>query len=129
MRLRYTLGPLKSTKEIAPDFSGELPLEGDGMLNIVGQDPKSGWAFIACSYDAAALPDRQMCAEAITREGRTLISGGIVYGGQADSGGVQPVGVRAAQFLFTVSLSDVAKFIVGTRPIRTVEWTNVVLPK
>jgi hypothetical protein len=26
-------------------------------------------------------------------------------------------------------LADVAKFIVGTRPIRTMEWTNVVLPK
>jgi hypothetical protein len=33
-----------------------------------------------------------------------------------------------AEFDFGVPLSDVAKFIIGTRPIRTMEWKNVVLP-
>jgi serine/threonine protein kinase len=130
VRLRYTLGPLENTQEVAPDFRGVLPLEGDGMVNIVGQDAETGWAFIAFSYDAAALPGRQMSAVAITRDGRTLVWRGIVAGGQSDGTGVvRAAGVRGAQFIFPVPLADVAKFIIGTRPIRTNEWKNVVLPK
>jgi hypothetical protein len=129
VQMRYTLGPLENTKEVLSNFRGVMPLEGDGMVNIVGQDPKYGWAFIGFSYDAAALPGRQMSAEAVTRDGRTLVSRGIVAGGQSDGTGVErAAGVRAAQFIFPVPLADVTKFIIGTRPIRTMEWTNVVLP-
>jgi len=39
------------------------------------------------------------------------------------------MGVGTEKFDFDVPLADVAKFIIGTRPIRTMEWTNVVLPK
>ena len=130
VRLRYTLGPLENTKEVPSDFRGVMPLEGDGMVNIVGQDPKYGGAFIGFSYDAAALPDRQMSAVAVTRDGRTLVWRGIIAGGQSDGKGVvRAAGVRAAQFIFPVPLSDVAKFVIGTRPIRTMEWKNVVLPQ
>jgi len=37
-------------------------------------------------------------------------------------------GLRVERYEFDVPLSDVAKFIIGTRPIRTNEWKNVVLP-
>ena len=99
------------------------------MLNIVGEDPKYGWAFIGFSYDAAALPDRQMSAVAVTRDGRTLVWRGIVAGGQSDGTGVvRATGVRVVQFIFPVPLADVAKFIIGTRSIRVHEWKDVVLP-
>jgi hypothetical protein len=34
-----------------------------------------------------------------------------------------------AKFEFEIPLSEVEKFIIGTRSIRTNEWKNVVLPR
>jgi hypothetical protein len=51
--------------------------------------------------------------------------------GSSEPGGGRPgyyASVGAEQFEFQIPLSGVAKFIIGTRPIRTVEWKDVVLP-
>jgi len=50
--------------------------------------------------------------------------------GKAAVSGANPPGRVTVRMRYTLGpLADVAKFIVGTRPIRTMEWTNVVLPK
>jgi len=50
--------------------------------------------------------------------------------GKAAVSGSKPPGRVTVRMRYTLGpLADVAKFIVGTRPIRTMEWTNVVLPK
>jgi hypothetical protein len=52
-----------------------------------------------------------------------------VDAGAGDAGGLTGgAGVRVENFDFEIPLADVAKFIIGTRPIRTSEWKNVVLP-
>ena len=58
----------------------------------------------------------------VSKDGREIPHDG--YGSSGPVGGV-----RAENFEFYIPIADVAKFIIGTRPIRTNEWKNVVLPK
>ncbi len=121
VRLRYAVGPLEQPQEFPPDYGGELALLGGGYLNGIGQDAH-GWTFIAVTVNPAMLESRRYIMEALTKDGRRLTSAGIVTG-EADRNGI-----KQGRFHFDVPLSNVAKFIIGTRPIRQVEWKNVVLP-
>ena len=60
---------------------------------------------------------------AITKDGRELVASGGSSSGIGDNSGV-----RVESFEFEIPLNQVAKFRIGTRPIRMVEWTNVMLP-
>ncbi len=121
VRLRYTTGPMERVKEVPPDFSGGMSLEGDGALNGVGQTA-DGKAFVAWSVDATRMRGRKMSATVVTKDGREL-SGGANTMGRGDG-----AGLLAERHEFDVPLSDVALFRIGSRPIRTNEWSNVVLP-
>jgi hypothetical protein len=68
------------------------------------------------------MQSRQFDVIAIAKDGRELPHQGWGKFGPADEG------VRSETFKFEIPLADVAKFIIGTRPIRTNEWNNVVLP-
>lgn len=120
--LRYTIGPLERTQEISPYFSGMMSLEGGSQLNAVGQNVK-GRAFVAIAVDAKKMQGRQFDVVALTKDGRELPRAGWGRSGPVDGG------VRVENFDFPVSLADVAKFIIGTRPILVHEWKNVVLPE
>ena len=120
--LRYTIDALERTQEISPYFSGMMSLEGRSQLNAVGQNVL-GRAFVAIAVDAKKLQGRQFDVVAITKDGRELPHTGWGRAGPVDDG------VRVENFDFTIPLTDVAKFIIGTRPVRTMEWKNVVLPK
>ena len=121
VQLRFTTGPLERVKEIAPDFSGMMSLEGDGQLNGLGQTVE-GKAFVAFSVMSAQMQSRKMSAAAVTRAGREL-SGSENLSERSDE-----KGLRVQRYEFDVPLAEVAKFIVGSRPVRTNEWPNVVLP-
>ena len=121
VQLRFTTGPLERVKENAPDFSGMMSLEGDGQLNGLGQTVE-GKAFVAFSVMSSQMQSRTMSAQILTRDGREL-SGSRQTSERSDG-----KGLRVERYEFDVPLSDVAKFIIGTRPIRTNEWKNVVLP-
>ena len=117
MRLRYTVGLLERTQDL-PVRPNRIALEGGSQLNDAGQDAH-GKAFVA--VDAGKLKSRRFGVLAVTRAGR-VIAASVNESGNADGT------VHLMDFRFDVALSDVAKFIVGTRPIRTMEWKDVVLP-
>jgi len=113
LRLRYTIGPLENTRELVErEFRFPMViLEGGGHINAVGQNA-DGKAFVSLAVNGDKLKSRRFGVVAVTKDGRELIS----------------TGGTVENFVFEAPLADVAKFIIGTRPIRTVDWTNVVLP-
>ena len=123
VRLRYTMGPLERTQELAvtPNTSTSMSLEGGSQLNGMGQDV-DGRAFVAIAVAAKKMSSRQFDAVAIAKDGRELPPAG------SERGGTIGGDVRIERFEFEVPLTDVTKFIIGTRPIRTNEWKDVVLP-
>ena len=123
IRLAYALGPLEHEQEVPviPKQSLGMTLEGKGQLNGTGQNI-DGKAFVTLAYEPKALPDRRFGVKCVTKDGREMLTGGS-WGGASDGSGV-----RVEEFIFDVPISEVAKFVIGTRPVRTVEWTNVVLP-
>ena len=124
VRLRYTVGSLERTQEVkvAPKTSASMSLEGGGQLNGIGQNV-DGKAFVAIATDGGKLQARRFGALAITKDGRELISSGGGVSGNAGGAGVQ-----VADFTFDTPLADVSKFLIGTRPVCTIEWKDVVLP-
>jgi hypothetical protein len=66
------------------------------------------------------LKARKFGAVGVTKDGRHLIpnGGSSIYGT-----------ISVETFPFPVSLDEVAVFLVGTRPIRTQEWKDVLLVK
>ena len=123
VRLAYTLGPLERTQEVGmlPAHSISMTLEGNGQLNGIGQN-LDGKAFVSLAFDGAKLKKRRFGVIAETKDGREILTAG------SWSGNANGTGVFVQEFDFDTSLSNVARFIIGTRPIRTVEWTNVALP-
>jgi len=122
VRLRYTLGPLERTQEVKSDYNGMMSLEGGSQLNGIGQN-KAGRAFVAVAVDAKNMRSRVFDVVAVTKDGREIPRTGW------ERGGTIGAGVSVENFDFEIPLADVAKFIIGTRPIRTNEWKNVGLPK
>ena len=123
IQLRYTIGPLEETQEIEPDFNGAMSLAGDSaLLNGLGQTAQ-GRAFVAIAINASQLKSRVIDAVAMAKSGREILPHLSDHIGSGGSG------ANVAKFEFEIPLSDVEKFIIGTRPIRTNEWRNVVLPK
>ncbi|HSI15077.1 MAG TPA: protein kinase [Chthoniobacter sp.] len=118
IRLRYTSGPIENTQEVAPDFKGGIALEGGGQLAGIGQSA-NGQAFITLASNATGERSLQFGAEVVTKSGQRLSPDG-----RTEHGG----GLSVENFQFAVPLSEVAHFIVGTRPILTQEWKDVVLP-
>lgn len=124
LRLSYVIGPLENTQElpVAPKNSVSMSLEGGSVLNGMGQNV-DGRAFVSIAANAGEMKSRRFGVVAVTKDGRELTTGGNW------SGGPNRTGVRAEEFVFGVPLADVAKFIIGTRPVRTMEWNHAVLPK
>ena len=123
VRLRYTVGPLENTHdvEVTPKHTS-MSLEGNSQFSGIGQNV-DGEAFMTVAASPELIKTRRFGAAAITKDGRDLVASGGSISGIGDS-----AGVRVESFEFEVPLSQVAKFRIGTRPIRTVEWMNVVLP-
>ena len=121
VQLRYIVGPLEHQQQIAPDNSAEEALEGGSQLNGVGQD-RAGKAFAAIAVDAKRTSERRFGVIAVTKDGRELEAIQSATGGYSDG-----TGMSIARFVFDAPLSDIAHLRVGTRPIRTMEWKDVVL--
>jgi len=123
IRFEYTITTLENPKDVPVANHGFTPmaLDGDSVLNGIGQNV-NGNAFVAIAVNSEKMKFRQFGVVAVTKDGRTLT-------GFGDIGPATFSNMRVANFPFSVPLSDVAKFIIGTRPIRTMEWKDVVLPK
>jgi len=120
VRLSYVVGPLEKTQEVRPDFNGTMSLEGNSILNGMGENTQ-GRAFLSIAVNGRAIESRLFGVVAVTKDGRELQA---IGGGRPGYGGL----MNAHKFEFPVPLSKVARFIIGTRPIRTNEWKNVMLP-
>ena len=122
VRLTYTIGPLERVQELAitPNRAVSMFLGGGGSVNNYGQN-MDGTAFLTITADVLGNRGRRFDAVAVTKEGREIPS--KVRGSSAWLG---THGTR--RFEFTLPLADVARFLIGMRPLRTNEWRNVVLP-
>jgi hypothetical protein len=123
VRLRYTAGPLERIQELAvkPKTQTSMSLEGGSQLNGVGQNV-DGRAFVAIGVDAKGMRSRQFDVVAVAKDGREIPRTGW------ESSGTVGAGVRVENFDFELPLAEVAKFRIGTRPIRTNDWKDVALP-
>jgi len=122
VRLRYTAGPLEQTNlVVVPQQKVQATLEGESMLNGVGQTLE-GKAFVSIAVNSGKMKVRKFGVVAVTKAGQEMT------GSASESGFADGTGASVAQFTFDMPLADVARFIIGTRPIRTNEWKNVVLP-
>ena len=68
------------------------------------------------------MKSRRFGVRAVTHDGRELNAG------CSESGFAEGSGVRVMECDFPVPLAQVDKFIIGSRPIHTIEWKNVLLP-
>jgi hypothetical protein len=98
-----------------------MSLEGNSQLNGIGEDAQ-GWSFVRIAVDTNAIQLRQFDVAAIAKDGREILREG------AGSRGAFGTGLREHILSLAIPLADVAKFRIGTRPIRTMEWKDVVLP-
>jgi predicted Ser/Thr protein kinase len=121
VRLRYAIGPLQNAQEAARDFTGGMSLTRNAQLNGIGQNAR-GEAFVAIAVDTKADAAEQFGALAVMPDGRELQPSGSFLGGNSDGRGV-----NVQRFEFPVPLSEIVKFRIGTRPIRSIEWKNVAL--
>ncbi len=123
LRLRYAVGPLERTNtlRVAESTSLNMTLEGDCGINGVGQNAE-GQAFIALSYLPARLGARQYQAVAITKKGEELRAR------DTSLSALNGDGMCLAKFTFNLPLQKLEAFTLGTRPIRTQVWSNVVMP-
>ena len=98
-----------------------MSLEGNSQLNGIGLNAQ-GKTFVAIAVDAEKMKSRLFGILAVTKAGAEVQPGGWETGGNVGSG------VRVDEFEFNEPLGDLAKFIIGTRPIRSNECKDVVLP-
>jgi hypothetical protein len=124
VQLHYSIaGPLENLHDIQVQPSSS-PLviisQTNWVVLSIGQDVY-GKAFITVGVDGSSMRDRRVGVMAVLKDGRELAASG---------GGTSYTADKINPQTFTVNepVADVAKFIIGTRPIRTVEWKDVVLP-
>jgi hypothetical protein len=98
-----------------------MSLEGGSMLSGLGQNMQ-GRLFLSIAVDVENTRGRRFDVVAVTKEGREIPSKGRGRRGLVGSA------LGVVGFEFTLPLADVAKFRIGTRPLRTNEWHDVVLP-
>jgi len=113
VRLRYVAGPLERQQEVAADYNGGMSLEG-GQLAGIGQDA-DGRTFVAMALNTQEDVPRYVGIVAVTRHGRELSATGRMTSGTAE------------RVYFNTPLSEIVRFRIGTRSVRTMEWPNVVL--
>jgi serine/threonine protein kinase len=127
VKLRYTIGPWEQAQTVRADAkvqAGVVMIEKGVEVQSIGQDALGG-SFLALAYCMSAMGDRQFGIVAVGRDGRDLETAGSSRGGQYDVQRQETV----ERFYFQAPLADIASFRVGTRPVRTMEWANVVIQK
>jgi hypothetical protein len=122
VRLRYATGPLENINlTLSPEEHMSATLEGESLLNGAGQRA-DGKAFVSIAVNSAKMQSRKFDVVAETKDGR------VGYAAKGESGFAGRSGVSVAQFTFDTPLTNVAKFIIGTRAVHTNEWRDVELP-
>jgi hypothetical protein len=116
-KLRYAIGPLEQTNILsAPYFNDPAwgAIQYGCWLEKVGQDVR-GQAFVSITVNTNTMASRVFGVVAVGKDGQEQRPAFIKYDSHQE-------------FTFNRPLSEVSRFIIGSRPIRTVEWNNVILP-
>ena len=122
VRLNYTIGPLERPFDISPKNDGVLSLENGGYsIAGLGQNAE-GNAFISIAVDLSKMQSCVVGAVVVTKDGREL------HYRAWKPPEIGSASMTTEKFEFNIPLSEVAQFRVGTRPIRMMEWKEVVLP-
>jgi hypothetical protein len=98
-----------------------MSLDNNSQLSSIGQSA-SGRSFVAIAVDVKQSDKDAFLVLGLNRQGAP-VSGRLSRSGNAGSG------VRAERFEFDMALAEIDHFEIGTRPIRTMQWSNVVLPE
>jgi hypothetical protein len=124
LRLTYTSGSGEAPQEIVPKPNVNLlqRLEDESLLSAVGENA-DGDAFVSITTDPRQGKRHLTEVVAIAKDGREIGSNGSASLGDRKSE------TRTQLFDFRIHLADVAKFRIAFRPIHTVEWKDVLLPK
>jgi HEAT repeat protein len=85
-----------------------------------GQDAKER-AFVSIAVDGEKIWSRRFDVIAVTTDGGEVTSSSRPFGGTAKAAG------GVVKFEFDLPLAKVAKFRIGSRAIRTRQWTDVVM--
>ena len=122
VRLDYVSGPLERVKEVAisPGLPTPISVDDGAAVKGYGQDEKER-AFITIAVDEEKFWSRRFDVIAVTTDGREVASIGRPFGVTAKPSG------GAVKFEFDLPLAKVAKFRIGSRAIRTRQWTDVVM--
>ncbi len=119
VRLNYTLGPLERVQEhiVEPGAMGSFFTDGNTVIASVGETA-GGQAFVALAVDEATQSKHRFGVEAVKKDGAIIHHGSW-------SGGSGPGRPNIITYQFGVPINKVAKFRIGTRPLRSVVWKNV----
>jgi len=120
IRLNYTVGPLERVREYVVRKNDYGFSDGGTILSAVGQTV-DGKAFLSLDVDKRTEGIHRFGAEAVTKHGRI-----VQPSGKGSRGGT----ILTNTFEFNEPISNIPKFRIGTRPLKTVVWKNVaVSPK
>lgn len=119
IRLNYSAGPWQFWDNFPPDWQGFRALSTGVQLTAPGQG-NDGRALVQITRDTSFdTGNEQWDFVAHTVDGRRLTRHGISQFGSGT--------VRIEQFRFDTPLSQVVRFEIRSRPIRTAVWNNVSL--
>jgi len=120
VRLRYVVGALGKKSRVAPDYNGSMSLQNGSQLSSIGQTA-AGKSVVAIAVNVKGLEKQKFGVIAIDRFGKSMNPAGTGISRNAGSS------VSAERFEFEAPLSGIDHFEIGVRPIRTMEWSNVIL--
>ena len=121
VRLNYTIGPLERVQEhiVEPNAMGSSFKDGNTVIASVGQTA-GGRAFLALAVDESTQSRHRFGVEVITKNGTKIHHGSWM-------GGSGPGSPNIFTYEFGVPISEVAKFRIGTRPLKSVVWKKVAV--
>jgi hypothetical protein len=121
VRLDYTIGPLERVQEhlVDPRHHGSTFSDGSTVITSVGQGADER-AFLVLAVDENTQSKHRFGVEAVTKDGAIMQH-------SSWSGGGRPGRPEIITFGFGVPIREVAKFRIGTRPLKSVVWKNVAV--
>ncbi len=119
IQLNYSGGPWQFSDHLTPDWQGFRALGAGVQLTAPGEG-NDGMAFVQITRDTTLdTASEQWDFVAHTRDGRLLERRGLSEYGLGT--------VRTEQFRFDTPLSQVVRFEIRKRPIKTMVWNDVPL--
>ncbi|HOX59561.1 MAG TPA: protein kinase [Verrucomicrobiota bacterium] len=125
IQLRYTLGEWQVERDNLPaNWSGTITLADGSQLDPIGQAGRDRTS-LTLVYDVAKWSGRlQFGALAYTEDGREVASSSSSVGGQRDP----QTGKITERLYIDLPLAELDHFRILRRPVRTMDWAEVVMP-